>query len=80
MKLSKNLEVKCDEITNNICSFKLYGKELLDTDNPSPSEFYVNGLPLQLRKYADPYGGDLEEYKICADKIYNALLKVAEKI
>ena len=58
MKLSKNLEVKCDEITNNICSFKLYGKELLDTDNPSPSEFYVNGLPLQLRKYADPYGGD----------------------
>ena len=28
----------------------------------------------------DPYGGDLEEYKICADKIYNALLKVAEKI
>lgn len=28
----------------------------------------------------DPYGGDLEEYKICAEKIYNALLKVAEKI
>ena len=28
----------------------------------------------------DPYGGDPEEYKICAEKIYDALLKVAEKI
>lgn len=28
----------------------------------------------------DPYGGDADEYKECADMIYNALLKVAEKI
>ena len=28
----------------------------------------------------DPYGGDLEEYKLCADKIYKVLLKVAEKV
>ena len=27
----------------------------------------------------DPYGGDLDEYKECAEVIYNALLKVAEK-
>lgn len=28
----------------------------------------------------DPYGGDLQIYKECADKIYNVLLKVAEKV
>ncbi len=28
----------------------------------------------------DPYGGDLEEYKLCADRIYKVLLKVAEKV
>ena len=28
----------------------------------------------------DPFGGDDEEYKECAKKIYQALLKVAEKI
>ena len=28
----------------------------------------------------DPFGGDVEEYEDCAEEIYNALLKVAEKI
>ncbi len=28
----------------------------------------------------DPYGGDIDEYKECAEKIYEALLKVADKI
>lgn len=28
----------------------------------------------------DPYGGDAEEYKECADRLYEVLLKVAEKI
>lgn len=28
----------------------------------------------------DPYGGDIEEYKECAQKLYEALLKVADKI
>ena len=28
----------------------------------------------------DPFGGDVEEYEECAEEIYNALLKVAEKI
>lgn len=28
----------------------------------------------------DPFGGDVEEYEECAQEIYNALLKVAEKI
>ena len=28
----------------------------------------------------DPFGGDVEEYEECADEIYKALLKVAEKI
>ena len=28
----------------------------------------------------DPFGGDVEEYEECAEQIYNALLKVAEKI
>ncbi|MBQ7985645.1 MAG: low molecular weight protein arginine phosphatase [Clostridia bacterium] len=28
----------------------------------------------------DPYGGDIDEYKECAKTLYNALLKVAEKI
>lgn len=29
---------------------------------------------------SDPYGKDLEEYKKCAEGIYNALLKIADKI
>lgn len=28
----------------------------------------------------DPFGGDVSEYEECAEKIYDALLKVAEKI
>ena len=28
----------------------------------------------------DPYGGDFETYKKCAERLYNVLLKVAEKI
>lgn len=28
----------------------------------------------------DPYGGDVEEYEECAEEIYKALQKVAEKI
>lgn len=28
----------------------------------------------------DPYGGDLEEYSVCADAIYSALTHAAEKI
>ena len=28
----------------------------------------------------DPYGGDMEEYKKCATRLYNVLLKVAEKV
>lgn len=28
----------------------------------------------------DPYGGDTDEYKECAERIYEALLKVADKI
>lgn len=28
----------------------------------------------------DPFGGDVEEYEECAAKIYDALLKVADKI
>ena len=28
----------------------------------------------------DPYGGDVEEYEECAEMLYNALLKVAERI
>lgn len=28
----------------------------------------------------DPYGGDIDEYKECAETLYNALLKVADKI
>lgn len=28
----------------------------------------------------DPYGGDAAEYKECADSLYKALLKVADKI
>lgn len=28
----------------------------------------------------DPYGGDIDEYKECAERLYEALLKVAEKI
>ena len=28
----------------------------------------------------DPYGGDVAEYEECADKIYEALLKVADKL
>jgi len=28
----------------------------------------------------DPFGGDVEEYEECAEEIYKALIKVAEKI
>ncbi|MCR4719821.1 MAG: low molecular weight protein arginine phosphatase [Firmicutes bacterium] len=28
----------------------------------------------------DPYGGDVVEYEECAEKLYNALIKVAEKL
>lgn len=28
----------------------------------------------------DPYGGDVDEYEKCADMLYNALSKVAEKL
>lgn len=28
----------------------------------------------------DPYGGDMDEYKDCAEKLYEVLLKVADKI
>ncbi len=28
----------------------------------------------------DPYGGDVKEYEECAEKLYNALIKVAEKL
>lgn len=28
----------------------------------------------------DPYGGDVDEYKACAESLYEALLKVADKI
>lgn len=28
----------------------------------------------------DPYGGDVAEYEECAEKLYNALVKVAEKL
>ncbi len=28
----------------------------------------------------DPYGGDTDEYKECADELYNTLLLVAEKV
>ncbi|MBE7016341.1 MAG: low molecular weight protein arginine phosphatase [Ruminococcaceae bacterium] len=28
----------------------------------------------------DPYGGDVEDYEICAEELYNALIKVADKI
>ncbi len=29
---------------------------------------------------ADPFGGDIEEYENCAEQIYSALLKIAERI
>ncbi|MFA6294766.1 MAG: hypothetical protein WC637_23435, partial [Victivallales bacterium] len=41
---------ECDK-RGVVSSIKLFGDELLDTANPSPSEFLVNGAPLNLRAY-----------------------------
>ncbi|HCE46476.1 MAG TPA: hypothetical protein DET40_23270 [Lentisphaeria bacterium] len=41
---------ECDK-RGIVSSIKLFGKELLDTANPPPSEFLVNGSPLKLRSY-----------------------------
>ncbi len=50
-------------------------------------EQYADGKVFTVSEYADldddindPYGGDVEEYKECADELYNTLLLVAEKI
>ena len=50
-------------------------------------EQYADGKVFTLSEYADldddiddPYGGDVEEYKECADELYNTLLLVAEKM
>lgn len=50
-------------------------------------EQYAEGKVFTLSEYADldddiddPYGGDVEEYKECADELYNTLLLVAEKM
>lgn len=50
-------------------------------------EQYAGGKVFTVSEYADldddiedPYGGDVEEYKECADELYNTLLLVAEKI
>lgn len=50
-------------------------------------EQYSEGKVFTLSEYADldddiddPYGGDVEEYKECADELYNTLLLVAEKM
>ena len=51
-----DFEVLCNEKTGGIQSIKLYGDELLDTDNPSPGEFYVNDIPLELRRV--PFNGE----------------------
>lgn len=42
----------CDK-KGSVSSLKLYGKELLDTANPSPAELMVNGHPLKLRPQPD---------------------------
>ena len=50
-------------------------------------EQYAMGKVFTVSEYADldddiddPYGGDVEEYKECADELYNTLLLVAEKM
>ena len=50
-------------------------------------EQYAEGKVFTLSEYADldddiddPFGGDVEEYKECADELYNTLLLVAEKM
>ncbi|MDD6214373.1 MAG: low molecular weight protein arginine phosphatase [Firmicutes bacterium] len=47
----------------------------------------AQGKTFTLNEYAgmdediqDPYGGDVEEYERCAEQIYSALLKVADRI
>jgi len=41
---------ECDK-RSVVSSIKLFGNELLDTENPFSSEFLVNGAPLKLRAY-----------------------------
>jgi len=44
--------VACDESTGQVRSVRLYGRELLDQDEPCRAELFVNGLPLKTRLYA----------------------------
>ena len=32
------------------------------------------------KEIADPYGGDVDDYRVCRDEIYNLILKVIEKL
>ncbi len=48
------LQVTASETTGQIASVSLYGRELLDLDQPCQSELWVNGHPLPLRPHVDP--------------------------
>jgi len=46
--MKDDFKFECDK-KGAVTSVKLFGKELLDTANPNPSELKVNGHPLKLR-------------------------------
>ncbi|MGD0092765.1 MAG: hypothetical protein ABSE73_22870, partial [Planctomycetota bacterium] len=52
---NEGLQVRCEGKTGQVCSVKLYGRELLDPQKPCESELYVNGRPLKLRPHTDPH-------------------------
>ncbi|RYX84438.1 hypothetical protein EON83_09955 [bacterium] len=54
MKHTTDFVALCDETNGHIRSIKLFGEELLDTDDPCESELWVNGQPLALRTHLDP--------------------------
>lgn len=57
------LQVSCDTTTGKFSSFKLYGEEMLNQEQPCKAELLINGLPLKTRLH-QPAGapGRLEHF------------------
>ena len=74
--MNQDFEIRVDETTGAIASVLLYGNELINTEKPAPSEFYVNGHPLSLRKTgafpeAETQWGTLYRYSMKGERFVN---------
>ena len=73
--ITKDLLEKSDLVLTMTNTHKMVLKQHADDKVYTLNEFagICGDIP-------DPYGGDVNEYKECAESLYKALLKVADKI